>query len=212
MLIALVYGLIFVGVTATLYQLYAVNYAINFDNAQKLSSTNRAKLARLGAAAGQGGQGKDTHAETFDHAVDATLGEHFDKTLAREAIESNDENAARALLRRHDDLRFGSRVSARMGPLGRAHLPRRDWRALFITLVIINSLIAQFLGGMSIYTLLYPVQAPALVWLNEPAILMGLIFLLLPVNHLLGQLDFYLNDLYRIGRLIREKGAKARFA
>ncbi|WNL39267.1 hypothetical protein RN346_01565 [Halomonas sp. PAMB 3232] len=212
MLIALVYGLIFVGVTATLYQLYAVNYAINFDNAQKLSSHNRAKLARLDAAAGQGGRGENAQAETFDHAVEATLGEHFDKTLAREAIENDDENAARALLRRHATLRFGTRVSARMGPLGRVHLPKRDWRALFITLVIINSLIAQFLGGMSIYTLLYPVQTPALAWLNEPVILMGLIFLLLPVNHLLGRLDFYLNDLYRIGQLTREKGAKARFA
>ncbi|MFG6667652.1 hypothetical protein ACGK9R_11135 [Halomonas sp. HNIBRBA4712] len=212
MLVALVYGLIFVGVTATLYQLYAVNYAINFDNARKLSPSDHAKLERLGAAAGQSGWDKDAQAETFDHAVDATLGEHFDKTLVREAIESGDENAARALLRRHDDLRFGSRVSARIGPLGRAHLPRRDWRALFITLVIVNSLIAQFLGGMSIYTLLYPVQTPALSWLNEPAILMGLIFLLLPVNYLIGQLDFYLNDLYRIGRLTREKSAKARFA
>ncbi|MFI0474152.1 hypothetical protein ACGLWX_15665 [Halomonas sp. HMF6819] len=212
MLIALVYGLIFVGVTATLYQLYAVNYAINFDNAQKLSSNNRAKLARLNAAAGQGVRGDDAHAETFDHAVEATLGEHFDKTLAREAIESDDENAARALLRRHNDLHFDTRISARVGPLGRVHLPRRDWRALFITLVIINSLIAQFLGGMSIYTLLYPVQTPALSWFNEPAILMGLIFLLLPVNHLLGQLDFYLNDLYRIGRLAREKRAATRYA
>ncbi|MCP1316043.1 hypothetical protein BIS12_17090, partial [Halomonas sp. 707D7] len=86
-------------------------------------------------------------------------------------------------------------------------LPRRDWRSLFIGLVILNSLIAQFLGGMSIYTLLYRVETPSLAWLNEPSILMVLIFLLIPLTHAIGRLDFYMNDLYQVGRLERETAA-----
>ncbi|WP_447554342.1 hypothetical protein [Vreelandella sp. EE22] len=205
MLSALVYALIFIGVTVTLYQLYAVNYAINFDNHKKLSNEDWARLETLKAAAADYQERKDITA--FGDTVERTLGETFDKTLALEAFSHESNEAAMALLRRRARLRFGSRLTVRHPLLGTTPLPKRDWRALFISLVILNSLIAQFLGGMSIYTLLYRVETPALEWLNEPVILMVLIFLLVPLNYLIEQLDFYLNDLYRINRL--ERGTQA---
>ncbi|WP_447956574.1 hypothetical protein [Vreelandella sp. EE7] len=209
MLSAIVYALIFIGVTATLYQLYAVNYAINFDNHKKLSMKDRARLESLKAAAERD---RESGGQEFGQAVETALGAEFDKTLAREAFEREDDEAAMALLRRRSQLRFGPRLTARLPLVGRMALPRRDWRPLFIGLVILNSLIAQFLGGMSIYTLLYPVITPSLGWLNEPVILMVLIFLLIPLNYLIGQLDFYLNDLYQLGRLEQKKASSTAYA
>ncbi|MCP1327540.1 hypothetical protein [Halomonas sp. 707D4] len=205
MLSALIYVLIFVGVTATLYQLYAVNYAINFDNHKRLSRDQAERLETLKHAGAE--YRASGERAPFEQVVRSTLGEQVETALVREALEHDDEQAIKALLRRRPRLRFGERVTVRHPLLGETRLPRRDWRSLFIGLVILNSLIAQFLGGMSIYTLLYRVETPSLAWLNEPSILMVLIFLLIPLTHAIGRLDFYMNDLYQVGRLERETAA-----
>ncbi|MCP1315658.1 hypothetical protein BIS12_15120, partial [Halomonas sp. 707D7] len=103
MLSALIYVLIFVGVTATLYQLYAVNYAINFDNHKRLSRDQAERLETLKHAGAE--YRASGERAPFEQVVRSTLGEQVETALVREALEHDDEQAIKALLRRRPRLR-----------------------------------------------------------------------------------------------------------
>ncbi|MBZ5487723.1 hypothetical protein HW452_09305 [Halomonas aquamarina] len=196
MLTVFIYFMIFVGVTAALYQVYEVNYNINFANDLKLSDADKAHLDELSQKAEMANAGGD--ASAFEQAVARIFGPAFDPHIALRAFsEEKLSTYAIPLVRRRKRLEKGREASLR-------HLPTRDIRVLMISLVIVNSMLAQFLGGMSIYTLLYPATSPAFTWLNSPAILMLLTFVLVAISHGISRFDMYRHDLYQIGVLMRQ--------
>ncbi|MCS2608097.1 hypothetical protein [Halomonas dongshanensis] len=201
MLSAFIYVMIFVGVTVTLYQLYEVNYAINFGNKKKLSPEDAAHYDRLAAEAARSDDGEGSG---FAQAVREIFGADMNPRLVRSALAENEGDTARALLRRKHRITLDQGVCVRHLPFWSSRPPRWDVRGLLIALVIINSLFGQFLGGMSIYTLLYPITMSGFTWLNDPLALMIAIFALVPLTYAIARLDLYLNDLYRIGRLTRD--------
>ncbi|MGP8289182.1 hypothetical protein ACT3OH_02795 [Vreelandella zhanjiangensis] len=206
MLTVFIYFMIFVGVTVALYQVYEVNYNINFANDLKLSSADKEYLSELTQKASAAEQTHDTSA--FNQAVVRAFGPGLAPELALAAFtEEKPGTYAIPLLRRRQQLDFGEAISVRHLPFWKARLPKWNARVLMISLVIINSMLAQFLGGMSIYTLLYPFSSAAFVWLNEPVILMLLTFVLTLISHGIFRLDMYLHDLYQIGKLARQTPA-----
>ena len=205
MLTVFIYFMIFVGVTIALYQVYEVNYNINFANDLKLSSANKEHLSELAQKAGVARQTNDVSA--FNQAVARILGPELDPELALRAFsEEKQSTYAIPLVRRRERLDFNREISVRHLPFWKTRLPTWDTRVLMISLVIVNSMLAQFLGGMSIYTLLYPFSA-TFAWLNEPVILMLLTFVLIVISHGIFRFDMYLHDLYQIGKLTRQTPA-----
>lgn len=209
MLTVFIYFMIFIGVTAALYQVYEVNYNINFANDLKLSSGDKERLSELShkaLLAKQAGGSAD-----FDQAVAQTFGPQMDHHMALLAFtEEKAGTYAIPLLRRRGQLDVSGELRVRHLSLCKTRLPTWDARVLMISLVIVNSMLAQFLGGMSIYTLLYPVASPAFTWLNEPVVLMLLTFVLIAISHGISRLDMYLHDLYQIGKLARLTSADNR--
>ncbi|MBE0462169.1 MAG: hypothetical protein ACTIDY_01150 [Halomonadaceae bacterium] len=196
MLTVFIYLMIFVGVTAALYQVYEVNYNINFANDLKLSGAEKAHLDELAQKAEGAKAGGD--ASAFNQAVARIFGPNLDPHLVLRAFsEEKLSTYAIPLVRRRKRLEKGREASLR-------HLPRHNIRVLMISLVIVNSMLAQFLGGMSIFTLLYPATSPAFTWLNSPAILMLLTFVLIAASHGISRFDMYRHDLYQIGELMRQ--------
>ncbi|WP_106375887.1 hypothetical protein [Vreelandella songnenensis] len=195
MLTVFIYLMIFVGVTVALYQVYEVNYNINFANDLKLSDADKAHLSELAQKAEVAKRGD---ASAFNQAVARIFGSELDPHIVLRAFsEEKLSTYAIPLVRRRKRLENGREASL-------CHLPRRNIRVLMISLVIVNSMLAQFLGGMSIFTLLYPATSPAFTWLNSPAILMLLTFLLIAVSHGISRFDMYRHDLYQIGELMRQ--------
>ncbi|MBP5979804.1 MAG: hypothetical protein KA748_06335 [Halomonas sp.] len=206
MLTVFIYFMIFVGVTVALYQVYEVNYNINFANDLKLSSIDKEHLSELTQKAGAVRQTHD--ASTFNQAVTRIFGPRLDPGLALVAFtEEKPGTYAIPLLRRRQQLYFNEEISVHHLSFWKARLPKWDPRVLMISLVIINSMLAQFLGGMSIYTLVYPFSSATFVWLNEPVVLMLLTFVLIVISHGIFRLDMYLHDLYQIGKLARQTPA-----
>lgn len=206
MLTVFIYFMIFVGVTTALYQVYEVNYNINFANDLKLSSANKEHLSELTQKASVARQTND--ASAFNQAVARIFGPELDPELALLAFtEEKPGTYAIPLLRRRKQLDFHAEISVRHLPFWSARLPKWDTRVLMISLVIVNSMLAQFLGGMSIYTLLYPFSSAMFAWLNEPVILMLLTFVLIAISHGISRFDMYLHDLYQVGKLARHTSA-----
>lgn len=206
MLTVFIYFMIFVGVTTALYQVYEVNYNINFANDLKLSDADKMHLSELIQKAATARQVHD--ATEFNQAVARIFGPRLDHELALRAFsEEKQSTYAIPLLRRKNRLAFDGEISVRHLSFWKTRLPQWDTRVLMISLVIVNSMLAQFLGGMSIYTLLYPVTSSAFAWLNSPAILMLLTFVLILISHGISRFDMYLHDLYQIGKLARQAPA-----
>lgn len=209
MLTVFIYFMIFIGVTAALYQVYEVNYNINFANDLKLSSGDKERLSELShkaLLAKQAGGSAD-----FDQAVAQTFGPQMDHHMALLAFtEEKAGTYAIPLLRRRGQLDVSGELRVRQLPFWKTRLPTWDVRVLMILLVIVNSMLAQFLGGMSIYTLLYPFSSATFTWLNEPSVLMLLTFVLIAISHGIFRLDMYLHDLYQIGKLSRLTSADNR--
>lgn len=207
MLSVIIFIMIFVGVTVALYQVYNVNYNINFGNEDKLSAADQQRLEELSAKAAS--VSSQSAAELgFDHAVKRIFGDQFARQMAKTAFsEEKASTYAIPLLRRRERLVYNGYINVRHLPFWKTRLPQWDVRGLMLTLVIVNCLIAQFLGAMSIYTILYEIATPALFWLNEPLILALLIYALIAITYVISILDMYMNDLYQIGKLARQTSA-----
>lgn len=204
MSILIVFFIIFVGVTIALYQVYEVNYNINFGNEKKLSQANNIRLAELSAKAKASTQ---TPARSdFDQAAASVFGPKLDREMALAAFsEEKQSTYAIPLLRRKERLVYNGDIKVRHLPFWKTKLPSVDVRGLLIILVIINCFLAQLLGGMSIYTINYKFSMPSLLWLNDPFILMLVICALIFMTYVISKLDMYMNDIYQIGKLSKNR-------
>ncbi|MGO2240336.1 MAG: hypothetical protein ACTH5D_01105 [Halomonas sp.] len=212
MLIYIVFLLIFVGVTAALYQVYEIHYNINFGNDTKLSTADKSRLKVL---SDQAKHAQQNHAwADFNQSVTNTLGPEFNRNIALVAFAEEEAGSyAIPLLRRKKRLSFNgvregaesNRIKVRHLPFWKTTLPRTNIRAALITLVILNCFLVQLLAAMSVYTLGYPVSTPWLAWLNDPMAVMLLIYAFIFASLLITKFDRYMHDLYQLGKLFKKK-------
>ena len=212
MLIYIVFLMIFVGVTVALYQVYEIHYNINVGNDKKLSKADKSHLNTL---ANQAKVATQTHARTdFDQMAASTLGPGFDRDIALAAFSEGEAGSyAIPLLRRKKRLSFngvregaeGKRIKVRHLPFWKTTLPHINIRAALIALVIVNCFLVQLLAAMTVYTISYPISTPLLAWLNEPLIVMLVIYAFIFMTFLISTLDRYMHDLYQLGELFEKK-------
>ncbi|WGI25171.1 hypothetical protein QEN58_17840 [Halomonas alkaliantarctica] len=212
MLIYIVFLMIFVGVTVALYQVYEIHYNINVGNDKKLSKAGKGRLKMLSE---QAKVATKTHARTdFDRMAASTLGpEFFDRDIALVAFAEEEAGSyAIPLLRRKKRLSFngdtegaeGIRIRVRHLPFWKTTLPHINIRAALITLVIVNCFLVQLLAAMTVYTISYPVSIPLLAWLNQPLVVMLVIYALIFMSLLVSKFDRYMHDLYQLGKLFKK--------
>lgn len=203
--------MIFVGVTVALYQVYEIHYNINFGNDKKLSTADKSHLLVLSKQAKTATQ---PHARAaFDQAAASTLGPDFNRDIALAAFAEEEEGRyAIPLLRRKKRLSFNgvregaerSRIKVRHLAFWKTTLPNFNIRAALITLVIFNCFLVQLLAAMSIYTISYPVSTPLLSWLNDPLLVMLVIYAFIFISLLISKFDRYMHDLYQLGKLFKK--------
>lgn len=209
MLIYFIFLMVFVGVTAALYQVYEIHYNINFGNEKKLSKVDQRYLKELSHKAKTALQINES--SEFDQAVTYCLGAPFNREIALAAFSDDKNGAGPALLRRKARLNFRadekyinrSDIRVRHLPFLKTKLPTVNIRSLMLTLVIANCFLAQLMGAMSIYTIHYEFSRAYLVWLNEPVIVMLLIYILIFITYSISKFDMYMHDLYQISSLVR---------
>ncbi len=207
MLIYIVFFMIFVGVTIALYQVYEIHYNINVGNDKKLSKADKSHLKALSDQAKTATQ---THARSdFDQAAANTLSPNLNRDIALKAFAEEEKGVyAIPLLRRKARLRFNgdsraniNSVKVRHLPFWKTTLPHINIRAALITLVIVNCFLVQLLGAMSIYTLNYEISSSLLIWLNDPLVVVLVIYTLIFITYIISKFDRYMHDLYQLGKL-----------
>lgn len=212
MLIYIVFLMIFVGVTVALYQVYEIHYNINVGNDKKLSKADKSRLKTL---SDQAKTAQQNHAwADFDQVAANALGPEFDRDIALVAFAEEEAGSyAIPLLRRKKRLRFNgvkegaerNRITVRHLPFWKTTLPHINIRAALITLVIVNCFLVQLLAAMTVYTISYPISTPLLVWLNDPWVVMLVIYAFIFMSLLVSKFDRYMHDLYQLGKLFKTK-------
>ena len=212
MLIYIVFLMIFVGVTAALYQVYEIHYNINVGNDKKLSKADKSRLKVL---SDQAKTAQQNHAwADFDQVAANALGPEFNRDIALVAFSEGEAgNYAIPLLRRKRRLSFNgdpdgaerSHIKVRHLPFWKTTLPHINIRAALITLVIVNCFMVQLLAAMTVYTISYPILIPFLAWLNEPLSVMLVIYAFIFMSLLVSKFDRYMHDLYQLGKLFKKK-------
>ncbi|OJA05819.1 hypothetical protein [Halomonas sp. QHL1] len=212
MLIYIVFLMIFVGVTVALYQVYEIHYNINVGNDKKLSKADKGRLKTL---SDQAKTAQQNHAwADFDQMATTALGPDFNRDIALVAFAEEEAGSyAIPLLRRKRRLSFNgdtegakrSRITVRHLPFWKTTLPNVNIRAALIALVIVNCFLVQLLAAMTIYTISYPISTPLLAWLNEPLIVMLVIYAFIFMSLLVSKFDRYMHDLYQLGKLFNKK-------
>lgn len=195
-----IYLLIFLGVTLALYQFYAIYDYQNFGDDERRDDQNNAPLRRLLASAGD--YSRTGEADAFEQSLQQVFGDRLDRRLA-EAAFCGDPAAIRPepLLRRQAQIHFDGSIRIKPLPGWITRPPSVDMRGFLLMVISANCLLTLFLGGLSIYTLGYQMQLPALAWANHAWVLMVLIYLLMGITHLVARFDLYMHDLYEIGQL-----------
>ncbi|MDQ7729654.1 hypothetical protein [Halomonas sp. SpR8] len=210
MLIYIVFLMIFVGVTAALYQVYEIHYNINVGNDKKLSTADKSRLEVL---SGQAKIAVQTHERAgFDQAAVNALGAEFDRDIVLKAFAEKEKSAyAIPLLRRKNRLLFNGNkgdvnsIKVHHLPFWKTKLPSKSIRIVLIISIIVNCFLIQLLGGLSIYTIGYPILTPFWAWLNEPFMVMLVIYALVFMAYVISRLDMYMHDLYQLRRLFSHK-------
>ncbi|GAA0687260.1 hypothetical protein ACK8HJ_11010 [Vreelandella titanicae] len=212
MLIYIVFFMIFVGVTVALYQVYEIHYNINVGNDKKLSKADKNRLKTL---SDQAKTTQQNHAwADFDQVAANALGPEFNRDIALAAFSEEEAGSyAIPLLRRKKRLSFNgvregaerNRIKVRHLPFWKTTLPNVNIRAALITLVIVNCFLVQLLAAMTVYTISYPISIPFLAWLNEPLIVMLVIYAFIFMSLLVSKFDRYMHDLYQLGKLFNKK-------
>ncbi|KXS37840.1 MAG: hypothetical protein AWU55_1938 [Halomonadaceae bacterium T82-2] len=196
MLDALALLMIFIGVAFSIYQLYDIYYDQNFGDDELIARgdvPDMEALAQLAAGADD---------DAFRHAIRSTFGENVDEGVIRRVLASESRQAcAEPLLRRGHRIVFDGGLRVRHLPFWETRPPRHSFRATLLLLILGCCLAVLFMGGLSIYTIAYPLSAAWLSWANVPWILMVVIYGLIALTHLLARLDKYLHDLHELGRL-----------
>ena len=212
MLIYIVFFMIFVGVTVALYQVYEIHYNINVGNDKKLSKADKNRLKTL---SDQAKTAQQNHAwADFDQVAANALGAEFNRDIALAAFSEEEAGSyAIPLLRRKKRLSFNGvregaerqRIEVRHLPFWKTTLPHINIRAALIALVIVNCFLVQLLAAMTVYTISYPISTPLLAWLNEPLIVMLVIYAFIFMSLLVSKFDRYMHDLYQLGKLFKKK-------
>ncbi|MCW4152784.1 hypothetical protein OM427_25035 [Halomonas sp. 18H] len=199
MMVYLAFFLIFVGVTFALYQVYSVHYAINFDDEEERPEPINRDMKTLVEEAGSGTSGEPSPG--FESEVRRLFGQTVSTRLVLTAVHSG---YLEPLLRRR------RRVDARDGltiahlPFWKTRPPARYPRGPILTCLIICSLLALFWGGMSVFTLGYPLPGAGLAWANHLGVLTALVYASALLSWGAARLDGYLHDIQQIGRLSTE--------
>lgn len=88
-------------------------------------------------------------------------------------------------------------------PLLRRHSHNVSFQANYSALG--SSFLAQLQGAMSTYTMHYGFSMPSLVWINDPLLVMLLIYSLILITYGISKFDMYMHDLYQIGMVMRNR-------
>lgn len=192
--------LIYLGVCIAIYQLYDIYCAQSFGDARRLSGIEDEALRDLSRHARQ--YARTGESAGFAASVDALFGKDLDPRVVLAAFSEGkaDLDAAPLLRRRHNIVCNGA-ISIRHLPFWKTAPPGKSLRGPLLVLIIVNTLLAIFLGGLSVYTIGYEISWPTLAWANSAPLLMLLVYALILVTHLIARLDTYLHDIYRIGQL-----------
>ena len=204
MLSVLMYLLIFLGVAISVYQVYDIYYAQNFEDDERrtLDDSPLGQLSRQAEQYAATGESKG-----FLDLVGRLFGARFDKRLALSAASRPDASQyLAALLRRQRRIVSNGQVRVRHPLSWQTNPPVSDSRPVLLSLVLINCLVVMFFGGLSLYTIAYQVPVASLAWMNSEWILMLLIYAVIAMTHGISRLDAYLHDLYLIGTLNRTAG------
>jgi hypothetical protein len=204
MLSILIFFLIYAGVSITVYQLYDIYHSQNFADEEKRARIGGQEIEDL---AHQAKEYRETGSSTgFIKGVKAFFGSDFDPRIALAAFSQGDKLPnVEPLLRRKSNITCNGKIRIRH-PFGiKTNPPSKDSRGIAIALIIINCLLALFLGGLSVYSIGYDVPA---AWMHDESILMLLIYALILFTHLIARADNYLSDLYQIGKLNRHFPAR----
>lgn len=196
MLDALALLMIFIGVAFSIYQLYDIYYDQNFGDDELIA---RGDVPDMEALAHLAASGDD---DAFRRAIRSTFGEDVDEGVIRRVLASESrQRRAEPLMRRGHRLVVDGGLRVRHLPFWQTRPPRHSFRTLLLLLILACCLTVLFLGGLSVYTIAYPLSAAWLSWANAPWILTVVIYGLIGLTHLLAGLDKYLHDLYELGRV-----------
>ncbi|MCG7600118.1 hypothetical protein MHM84_09985 [Halomonas sp. McH1-25] len=200
MLSFLVFCMIFVGVTISLYQVYDVHYNLNFDDEEQRPHALNKELKELSDKANEYSETGSPH--NFMQAVNHIFGHGFDHRVVLAALTGERRHAyAEPLLRRKNNVVLNGRLKILHLPFWKTNPPTKSVRGILLTFILVNSLLALFWGAMSVYTVAYEVSISQLSWLNDEAILMALVYFSILLTYLASKLDSYMHDIYQVGKL-----------
>jgi len=193
--------LIFVGVAISVYQVYDIYYAQNFEDDERQTRDDSA----LGQLSIQAEQYQATgELQGLMELASRLFGTRVDRHLVLSAASRPQASPyLAALLRRQRHILSNGRIMVRHLLFWKTRPPASDSRAVLLSLVLINCLVVMFFGGLSLYTIAYQVSMESLAWMNSEWILMLLIYAVILLTHGVSKLDAYLHDLYLIGTLDR---------
>lgn len=200
MLSALLFFMIFIGVTISVLQIYNFHYNLNFGVKGKKSHAEEKRLSDLSIKAQE-------YSETgaspgFIQAAKGVFGRDFDHRIVLAAFSGGrEETYAEPLLRRKSNVVCNGKLKILHLPFWRTNPPKKDIRGVLLKVVFINCLLALFFGGLSVYTIAYEVSAGRLSWFNNEFILMLIIYALVLLTYVVSKFDIYMHDIYMIGKL-----------
>lgn len=183
----LVLAAIFVGVVFSVYQVYDIYYLQNFGDDEKQAQREASSEVSV----------EERLANNCRKLSEVLPEEIVAAAMKDGALSRNPE----PLLRRCQTLHYDHGVKVRYFSLWTAKPASKNWRKPFLVIVLINCLIAMFLGGLSLYTVAYQVPGESLAWMNNHLIILVLLVLVVLITHVIAKLDAYLHDLYQIARL-----------
>ncbi|QEM81934.1 hypothetical protein [Halomonas binhaiensis] len=192
--------LIYVGVCISLYQFYDVYCRQNMSDEEKRTDYEKQEFKELSLKARQYA---DTGAEAgFLSAAKRIFGSNLDYRIVLAALSRDPQTVSvETLIRRKRHIVTNGEVKIRHVFSWVTKPPVKDTRGLMLALVVAFSILVLFLGGWSVYTIGYEVSVPSLTWLNNNALIMSLIYMLILMTYVISRLDGYLHDIYRIGQL-----------
>lgn len=196
----LIFFMIFVGVTISVYQIYDFHYNLNFGVKGKRPRGDNKDLRDLSLMAKES---SETGASpSFIQAVENVFGCGLDHRIILTAFsEGKEEIYAEPLLRRKSNIVCNGKIQILHLPFWKTNPPTKEIRGLLLKIVLINCLLALFFGGLSVYTIAYEIPTDFLSWVNNELILMLAIFLLVLLTYVASKFDIYMHDIYMIGKL-----------
>lgn len=200
MLTVLIFFLIYLGVTISIWQVYNFHYNLNFRNQEIRSHIEESQLKDLSLKAKE--YSETGTSSGFLQAVESVFGRDFDHRIVLAAFSRKDERAyVKPLLWRKNNIVCNGRIKILHLSFLKTSPPTIDIRGVLLITTIINSFLVLFLGGMSVYTIAYEVSVDHLSWFNDELVLMLAIYSVVAFTYLISRFDLYMHDIYQIGKL-----------